>query len=285
MKNKIYLIANWKMQLLNSEAGELGLALKHESTRLLTPEGVADGGQVKTLKQKNIELVLCPSFTALSELGKKIPGDSSPDSRRGRNDIAFKLGAQNVFYHEKGAYTGEISPLQLKELGVTYVIIGHSERRTYLNESDTDTNLKIKTCLAHNLTPVLCVGETFDERRFGRTELVLIRQLTRGLEDIKLKNDQKLIIAYEPVWVIGTGQAINPLDAKNAALAIKQTLLDFFTIEEIENKISIIYGGSVDQNNILDFIEPGLLDGALVGTASLTTEKFIPLIETLAEKL
>ncbi len=245
------------MQLLNSEAEDLANSLKHKD--------------IKTLKQ--IELILCPSFTALSNVGKIISGSG------------IKLGAQNVFYHEKGAYTGEVSPLQLKETGVEYVIIGHSERREYLGESDEEVNRKVNICLDNDLIPIICVGETFDERQIGKTDLVLIKQVSRALEDVSVskETEKKIIIAYEPVWVIGTGQAVKPEEAKHAAQVIKHTLLDFFDKEIIEKNISIIYGGSVDESNVRDFIEPGLLNGVLVGGASLSIEKFMPLIHQMSK--
>jgi len=266
MTQKTHIIANWKMQLSNQEATDLAVALSRET---------------KSSVQKQIEIILCPSFTALVQVSAIIRGDSSPDFRRGQNDIRLQLGAQNIFYHDKGAYTGEISPLQLKELKVKYAIIGHSERRQFLNENDHDVNLKIKACLLNSLTPIMCIGETFEERRLGKTAVALIRQLTRGLEDVKLENDQKLIIAYEPVWVIGRGQAVDPEEALQAAQIIKRVLLDFFTPEIIANNITIIYGGSVDAGNVKNFVVPGLLEGVLVGSASLTFEKFSKIIDVL----
>lgn len=265
MKNKIYLIANWKMQLSNNKAADLANLLKHENIKALKSSyGGSPAG-----RQEQIEIILCPSFTALEKVGEGLKGSE------------IQLGAQNVFYHEKGAYTGEISTLQLKEIGVKYVIVGHSERRQFLNENDHDVNLKIKACLQNNLIPIMCIGETFEERRFGKTAVTLIRQLTRGLEDVKLENDQKIIIAYEPVWVIGRGQAVDPEEAIQTAQIIKRVLLDFFAPEIIANNISIIYGGSVDSGNIKNFIVPGLLEGVLVGGASLTFEKFSKIIQVL----
>lgn len=249
---KTYLIANWKMQLSNSEAVKLTEELKNSITN-----------------ENNAEIILCPSFTALSKINEVLKGNP------------IKLGAQNVWYHEKGQYTGEISPIQLKELGVEYVIIGHSERRQHLKETDEDVNRKAKICLDNNITPIVCVGETFDERRTGQTDLILIRQVSKALEDLQLKNNQNLIIAYEPVWVIGSGQAIKPEDAQHVAQVIQHELLNFFDKKITDEQISIIYGGSIDANNVNDFIQPGLIDGVLVGGASLTAEKFLPLINSL----
>jgi triosephosphate isomerase len=270
MNKKIYIIANWKMQLTNAEAADLAEILKNERT--------------KKQKNENVELILCPSFTALAQIGEILQQDSSADNYRPRNDILLKLGAQDIFYHAKGAYTGEISPAQLKELGVTYVIVGHSERRQNQNETDEEINQKIKICLENNLTPILCVGEKFEERQAGRTDLIIIRQITKALQDIKLTDEQKIIIAYEPVWVIGSGQAVAPAEALHAAEVIQRLLPEFFSSAEIKN-IKIIYGGSVDETNVNDFIVPGVLDGVLVGGASLIKEKFVPLIEEMSNKI
>ena len=261
MNKKIYLIANWKMQLLDSEAVKLTKELKNAIT-----------------DEQNAEITLCPSFTAISKVSEII------------KDSSIKLGCQNIFYHDKGQYTGEISPTQLKELSVKYAIIGHSERRKYLNETDEDVNRKAKICLDNNITPIICVGETFDERRSGQTDLILIKQISKAVQDINLpkgsKNNSRLpdgqvIIAYEPVWVIGSGQAIKPEDAQHVAQVMQHELLNFFDKQIIDKKISIIYGGSVDESNVNDFIKPGLLDGVLVGGASLSTENFLPMIKLL----
>lgn len=259
INKKIYVIANWKMQLLNKEAVDLANLLKHEN--------------IKALKQ-NIELILCPSFTALASVAETIK----------KSDI--KLGAQNVFYHEKGQYTGEVSSCQLKELGVEYVIVGHSERRQHLKENDEDVNRKVNLCLDYGLTPIICVGETFEERQMGKTDLVLIRQVSRALEDVGVDklNKKSIVVAYEPVWVIGTGQAIQAADAEHVAQVIRQALLEFFPQEIIKKKITVIYGGSVDSSNVREFIKPGLLDGVLVGGASLSIDKFSAIIKQLNTK-
>lgn len=241
--------------------------------QLLDSEAVSLASEISEVEQnENIEIILCPSFTALSKVSEIIKNSK------------IKLGAQNVWYHEKGSYTGEVSPLQIKELGVEYVIIGHSERRKNLKETNEEIHRKINICLDNQITPILCIGETFDERQVGKTDLILMSQINQAVEDVELKSDQKLIIAYEPVWVIGSGQAINTKDAEHVAQVIKHALLDFFEPEIIKNNIDIIYGGSVDVENVNDFIKPELIDGVLIGGASLTTEKFIPLINKVNGK-
>ena len=252
MKKK-YLIANWKMQLNKSDSVRLAVEI------------------VKEYKEpkKNLEIVLAPTFIAISSVKRKL-----------KNSI-IKLSAQNVFYHEKGSYTGEVSPLHLKELGVEYVIIGHSERRQYLKETNEEINRKINIVLDNDLTPIVCVGETMEERQDNKTDLTLIKQISKAMEDIKLKENQKIIIAYEPVWVIGTGQAVDPKEAKHAVEVIKYNLREYFNEETIKNNIYIIYGGSVDENNVNEFLKIDLIQGALVGGASLNINKFISIIRKI----
>lgn len=239
------------MQLLNSEAEKLTSKIIKQTSDL----------------SENLELILCPSHISLFRIEKKI------------KDTKIKIGAQNVWFQEKGAYTGEISPTQLKELGTEFVILGHSERRAYQNETDEEINSKTKTCLANKLTPIICVGETLDERQAQQTDLTLIRQTTKALEGIKILPEQKIIMAYEPVWVIGSGQAISEKDAEHAYNVIYQTLLDNFSSQTVKDDFVIIYGGSVDETNVQNFVKENLFDGALVGGASLTIKKFLPLIQ------
>ena len=244
----IYLIANWKMQL--SVKDSVNLATKIIETKI----------------KNKAEIILCPSSVALDKVKEVI------------EDSEIKLGAQNVYHYKKGNYTGEISPLQLKEIGVKYVIIGHSERRKYLSETDEDVNLKIKICLENNLTPILCVGETLSEKNENKTDLILIKQISKALESVKLKNNQKIIIAYEPVWAIGVGRAVNQDEAEYVAKVINHLLLNFFDKEIINKNISIIYGGSVNAKNIDNFIKSKFIKGVLVGTDSFSYEKFLPII-------
>ena len=258
---KIYLIANWKMQLNKSDSVRLAVEICKSA---LVPK--------RTLVGENIQVVICASDVYISDVARKIKGSK------------IKLGAQNVFYHEKGSYTGEVSIIQLKELAVEYVIIGHSERREYLHETDEDVNRKVKIVLDNNLIPIICVGETMQERRDGKTDLVLIRQVSKALQDVKLDN-KKLIIAYEPVWVIGSGQAVNPKEAEHAAQVIKYNLLENFSEEVINNNINIIYGGSVDADNINSFLEISLISGALVGGASLSADKFLNIMNKITNFL
>jgi len=245
---KPIIIANWKMKLGLNEAGGLAKELR----------GVSLPG---------VELVLCPSFVSLQSVGEILRGSK------------LKLGAQDVFWETAGAYTGEISAPQLREIGCEFVIVGHSERRKYFQETDDNVHQKIKASLAEGLTPIVCVGETFEQRQQGATDYILIKQVTAALEGIEFRSDQQLIVAYEPVWVIGTGQAIEPPEAQNAHRVIRQTLIDLFPLELVNDNTRIVYGGSVDSSNVSAFSQLENTDGVLVGGASLQADEFTDLIK------
>ena len=250
------IIANWKMALDVIESQSL--------TRKLVAAYEHD------LRESRVRLALCPSYDSLSVVGQQL------------KNTQIALGAQDVFWQEKGAYTGEISASMLRALGVSYVIVGHSERRKYLHEDDQMVNQKIKAALAAGLIPVLCVGETYEERAAGNTDLVIMRQVIEGLKGIPLSPEQQLVVAYEPVWVIGTGQAIQPPMAEHSSQLIRQSLIDLYPVAAVQQQTRIIYGGSVDEHNILSYISLPLMKGALVGGAGITTEKFIPLLTRIA---
>lgn len=254
MTGKI-IIANWKMNLDISASVSLAQELLAGIAALRLPD--------------TLEIVACPSYDALSSVGAALAGSS------------IRLGAQNVFWQEKGPFTGEVSPSMLRAAGVSHVIIGHSERRRYLREDDEMANKKIAAALAARLTPILCVGETFDERSAGHTDLILMRQVIHGLQGVPVKPEYRIIIAYEPVWVIGTGQAIEPAMAQHATDVIMQSLIDLYPLEAIRRQMRIIYGGSVDESNITDYLRLPRMEGALVGTASLRPDKFVPLLQRI----
>lgn len=193
---KRIVVANWKMKLNHKESMALAEKL------------------IKGYKNRdNLEVVLCPSFINLDAVGKIT------------KDAPFKLGAQDIFYHDKGSYTGEISPANVRELGCDYVLIGHSERRK-LGETDDIVNRKVQAAIKNNLVPVICVGETFEEYQNKKTDVVIINQVTKALEDLKLKEGQRIILAYEPVWVVGSGQAIEHDIFENIIKIIIHTALD-----------------------------------------------------------
>ncbi len=239
---------NWKMNKNAVEAVELVRALR-ESTA-----GV-----------EKVEVVVCPPFVALTVVKEALTGSK------------IGLGAQNVYWEEKGAFTGEISPLMLKDL-VTYVIIGHSERRQYFGETDETVNKRVRAALAHGLTPIMCVGETLAQRESGETSVVVTRQVTNGLAGLSAEEMKSIVIAYEPVWAIGTGRASTGEDA-NAVVArnIRAPLSKLFG-EEVAQGIRVQYGGSVTPANIEEFMGVPEIDGALVGGASLKVADFTTII-------
>ncbi len=253
MSDKKFIIANWKMQLAVAESSNLAMELKNVLS--------------KSKLDKDKTVIVCPDFLSFTEVAKIFKGSN------------VALGAQDGFYEEAGAYTGEISLAELKASGCQYVILGHSERRK-LGETDEVVNKKVKAALASNLIPIICVGETFNERKEGQTDLVLMNQIHQALKDVKIKANDQFIIAYEPVWVIGTGQAIGPKEAWQATAVIEQSLLDIFEGGH-EASFSIIYGGSVNPSNIHDFSSISSIKGVLVGGASLDAKNFIELIKNI----
>ena len=247
-EKKLIIIANWKMKLKRNESIELA---KDVSSKLKT----------------DLEVVICPSFTNLPEVGLALK----------KSHIA--LGAQDCFWEANGAFTGEVSAEQLKDNGAEFVIIGHSERRKYLNETDEMVHKKVKMALDVGLTPIICVGETFEQRQEQATDYILIQQTTKALDGIALGRNQNVIIAYEPVWVIGTGQAISPSEADLSHQVIIQTLYDIFEKEAVENNFRVVYGGSVDENNVNSFTRLQSIEGVLVGGASLEKSNFLGIID------
>lgn len=209
----------------------------------------------------DVEIVVAPPFTAISALRSEIEGSS------------IKLSAQNLHWEEKGAYTGEISPVMLKDLDCKYVIIGHSERRQYFGETDEIINRKLKAAIKNGINPIFCIGETLLEREKGETFNVINRQLELGLKDIKKGEIKEIVIAYEPVWAIGTGRTATPSQAEEAHRFIRERLEVLFS-REISEAVRIQYGGSVTPENIKALMEQANIDGALVGGASLLAESF-----------
>jgi triosephosphate isomerase len=242
---------NWKMHNTVEESVALANAIK---------------GGCAALKKG--EVVLAPPFTALSGVSETIKGSR------------VTLAAQNMFYEDKGAFTGEIAPAMLKDIGCTYVIIGHSERRKYFYEKDNDVNLKVKKALPLGLKPIMCVGETNEEREKNVTRAVVGRQVKEGLKGVeKIGN---VVIAYEPVWAIGTGKVATSTQAQEVHAFIRGILKDLYG--STANGIRILYGGSVTKDNIGELIEMEDIDGALVGGASLKADSFLGIIQKIAEK-
>lgn len=216
-----------------------------------------------------VEKLLCPPFTALPVVAEMVKGKG------------IAVGGQNLHWEAGGAYTGEISPAMLAEI-CQYVIIGHSERRAYFGETDETVNKKVKAAMEHGLLPVVCVGETLDENEAGNAAEVVSRQVRDGLQGTKASGGGDLVIAYEPVWAIGTGKAATPDDASVIIRnVIRPTLAGLFG-EEIAQGIRVLYGGSVKAGNAADYFSEEEVDGALVGGASLKAEEFIGIAQAAA---
>ncbi len=214
---------------------------------------------------RDVEAVICVPFTDIKDVKAAI------------KDTDIKLGAQNMHWEEKGAFTGEISPLMLKELGVDYVILGHSERRQYFNETDDTVNKKMKSALNHDIKPIICVGESLEERESGKEREVVKSQVIKAFEDIDRKEIENIVIAYEPIWAIGTGKTASADDANDMIGFIRDTIGEIYGKEEKQN-IRIQYGGSVKPDTISELMGKEEVDGALVGGASLKSEDFVKLI-------
>jgi len=239
---------NWKMNKTVEEALDLIRQLK---TSLSNIEGV--------------EVAVAPPFTALYAVSQELKGSS------------ICLSAQNLFYEEKGAFTGEVSPLMLKEIGCQYVIIGHSERRQFFGETDETVNRRIKAALGQDLKPIFCMGETLKEREEGKTFSVIERQVEGGLKGIGEEGVKSIVIAYEPVWAIGTGKTATPQQAEEVHRFIRERLERLYS-REIAERIRIQYGGSVTPENIKVLMSQENIDGALVGGASLKSETFSKIV-------
>ncbi|MBQ7642336.1 MAG: triose-phosphate isomerase [Clostridia bacterium] len=217
------------------------------------------------VKDADCDVVLCVPFTDLQA------------AKRAAKGTNIKIGAQNVHWAEKGAYTGEISAEMLKELKVDYVIIGHSERRQYFGETDETVNMRVQAALDAKLRPIVCVGETEDERENGLTVKVLERQISVGLRGFKSKDFERMVIAYEPVWAIGTGKTATAEDADETIAAIRKIIMRHFH-KTIAPKVRIQYGGSMNVKNCKELMAKENIDGGLIGGASLKVKDFAEIV-------
>ncbi len=240
---KTFIAGNWKMNKTPSEAVAFAKEL------------------VVALKDSDTKLMIAPSMTAISQVAEVV---------KGTNII---LGAQNMASIESGARTGETSVLMLKDLGVEAVILGHSERRAIYGESDALINEKVKLAIASNLEILFCIGETLEEREAGKAETVCFSQTENGLKDVSAADMKNVVIAYEPVWAIGTGKTASPADAQAIHKAIRGKIEELYSKEVAENVI-IQYGGSVKPGNVKDLMAQADIDGGLIGGAALDTESF-----------
>ncbi|MFA7283751.1 MAG: triose-phosphate isomerase [Candidatus Omnitrophota bacterium] len=252
---KPIIAGNWKMYKTINEAIDLASGLKRQLFKLDFAE---------------VEVVLCPVFTALSEVSEVL------------NETDIGLGAQDVYWQDEGAFTGEVSPAMLKDAGCKYVIIGHSERRQFFGETNETVNKKIQAVLKHTLTPIVCVGENLKERESGEAFKVIENHIRGSLAGIGTNDMEKIVIAYEPVWAIGTGKTATPDQAQEVHRYIRDLLKDIYD-QEISDAVRIQYGGSVKPENIAELIGKPDVDGALVGGASLKADSFSAIVTKASE--
>ena len=247
MRRKV-IAGNWKMNMLPNEAIEYIQAFE------------------PLVKDAKAEVILCVPYTDLFYC------------LMNAQNTNIKIGAQNVHFEEKGAYTGEVSAKMLKSIGVEYVIIGHSERRQYFAETDETVNKKIKAALENELKPIVCVGETLEQRESGKTEEIITTQTKLALEGLTKEQVKGIIIAYEPIWAIGTGKTATSEDANNSIKAIRKEIASIYG-EDIAEKVIIQYGGSVKSSNAKELFACSDIDGGLVGGASLKPEEFSKIVK------
>ncbi|MEG1254172.1 triose-phosphate isomerase [Clostridium sp.] len=244
---KAIIAGNWKMNNTIEEALNLVKELK------------------PMVKGATCDVVVCPTLLSLPAVVEEC---------RGTN---LMVGAQNMHFEESGAFTGEVSPVMLKELGVKFVVIGHSERRQYFNETDETVNKKVKAAFAHGITPILCVGESLEERELGITEEVLASQVKQDLTGISKENVEEIVIAYEPIWAIGTGKTATAEDANDTIGFIRGVVEKLYGYE-VADKVRIQYGGSVKPSSIKEQMAKEHIDGGLIGGASLKASDFAAIV-------
>ena len=244
---KKIIAGNWKMNKAVAEAEDLASGIKRELAEC-----------------REVDVVLCPPFTSLKAVGEVI------------GDTNIKLGAQNMHWETDGAYTGEISAGMLRDLYCHYVILGHSERRAYFGETDQTVNRKVQAALAANLAPIVCVGETLDQREAGETEDIVRGQVENGLACLG-EGLAKVIVAYEPVWAIGTGRTATPDQAQEVHALIRRLLADASS-QEVAQSMRIQYGGSMKPSNAAELVAQPDIDGGLIGGASLEARAFVEIV-------
>ncbi len=244
---KPIIAGNWKMHKTIAEALQFVDQIKNE------------------VEGTDVEAVICAPFTLLKDIKEAVKGTN------------IKVGAQNMHYEEKGAFTGEVSAPMLKELDMDYVIIGHSERRQYFNETDETVNKKVKQAFAYDITPIMCVGETLEQREADKTKDIVKNQTQKGLADVKPDQVKSLVIAYEPIWAIGTGKTASSQEANEVIAYIREVVKEMYS-EEISEEVRIQYGGSVKPSNVEEIMNESDIDGALVGGAALEATDFIALV-------
>jgi triosephosphate isomerase len=243
---KPIIAGNWKMHKTIKESLEFVEAVKDK------------------VNTNNCEVVICAPFTLLKDL------------KLATKDTNIKIGAQNMHFEDKGAFTGEVSAPMLKEIGVDFVVIGHSERREYFNETDETVNKKVLKALESGIYPILCCGETLAQREEAQTKKVCEHQITKVLQNVKSEDLEKIVIAYEPIWAIGTGKTATAQDANDVILYIREVVASLYG--DVADNVRIQYGGSVKPSNVSEIMNESDIDGALVGGASLAPDDFIKLV-------
>lgn len=249
---KQVIAGNWKMHNNVDESLELTQALHNELNNIT-----------------EVEVIVAPTYPAIYPVAQFL------------KDSSVKIAGQDIFWEDKGAYTGCVAGSMLKNAGAEYVIIGHSERRQYFHETDADVNKKTQASLRHNLIPIVCVGETLDERESNKVEDVVERQITLGLKELDSNVVENIIIAYEPVWAIGTGKTATSSQAEEVHVFIRKVLTKLFGVD-VANKVRILYGGSVKPDNSKELLSQPNIDGALVGGASLKAADFVGIIKSIS---
>lgn len=256
MRNRM-IAGNWKMNKTYTEGVELA-------------RGLADELAGKDLA--GVDVVVCPPTVDLKGVSEVIEQTAAP----------FALGAQNVYFEESGAFTGETAPNMLEAVGAKYCIIGHSERRGYFGETDEDINKKAKTLMAHGIIPISCCGESLEVREAGEHVKFVTDQIKADTEGLDLSDPSKYVIAYEPIWAIGTGKTATADDAQEVCGAIRETLTELFGAE-IAQGVQVLYGGSAKPENVAGFLDKEDVDGALVGGASLKADSFAAMVLAAAK--
>ena len=250
---KRMIAGNWKMNKTWGEGVVLAQGLADE-----LKDGTGD-----------VDVVVCPPAVDLKGVSEVIEQTSAP----------FALGGQNVYWEESGAFTGETAPSMLEAVGATHCIIGHSERRDYFGETDEDVNKKAKALMAHGIVPISCCGESLEVREAGKHVEFVVDQIKKDTEGLEISDPSKYVIAYEPIWAIGTGKTATADDAQEVCGAIRATLVEVFG-EEVASGIRVLYGGSAKPENIAGFLEKEDVDGALVGGASLKADSFAAMVKS-----
>ncbi len=248
---KTIIAGNWKMYKTVSQAIDLANGLKRE---------------LFGLESEGMDIIICPPYTALSEAAEVVYQSN------------IQLGAQDMYWQDEGAFTGEVSGMMLKEVGAAYCVIGHSERRQYFGETNEAVNKKVKAALKNGLLPIMCVGETLAQREQDKTFDVIRDHVENGLKEINEEDVLKVIIAYEPVWAIGTGKTATPQQAQEVHKYIRDLLVKLYN-KEVAEKVRIQYGGSVKPDNIETLMKQPDIDGALVGGASLDVNSFAQIVK------